>query len=110
MLKIKAVDLAKYLVHSCLKARYSWVCQWKGKFRIKFRKAHGEDCAEQCKFTKLLNLLQKFCADDIYNANKTGLFYRAKPDCSLSYKHATVSGWKKSKQAESIKEHEIVKP
>jgi hypothetical protein len=38
----------------------------------------------------------KFCADDIYNASERGLFYRATPDGSLSYKHATLSA---SKQA-----------
>jgi hypothetical protein len=37
-------------------------------------------------------LLQKFCADDIYIADEARLFYRATPDGSLSYKHATLSG------------------
>jgi hypothetical protein len=52
--------------------------------------------SEQWKSTKLQKLLQKFCADDIYNANETGLFYCATPDSSLSYKHATLSGTKKA--------------
>jgi hypothetical protein len=41
-------------------------------------------------------LLQKFCADDIYNADETSLFYHAMLDGSLSYKHATLSGSKKA--------------
>jgi membrane protein involved in colicin uptake len=40
--------------------------------------------AEQWKSTKLPDLLQKCSAGDIYNADETGLFYRAKPDGSLS--------------------------
>jgi hypothetical protein len=65
--------------------------QWKYRFGIKFKKAHGEKGsadavnAEQWKSTKLPKLLQKFCADE------TGLFYRATPHGSLSYKHATLS-------------------
>jgi hypothetical protein len=41
-------------------------------------------------------LLQKFCAGDIYNALETGLTYHTTPDDSLSYKHATPSGSKKT--------------
>jgi hypothetical protein len=41
-------------------------------------------------------VLKKFCADDIYSADEAGLFYRATPDGSLSYKHATLSGSKKA--------------
>jgi hypothetical protein len=46
--------------------------------------------------TKLPNLLQQFCADDICNANETGSFYHMMLDSSLSYKHANLSGSKKA--------------
>jgi hypothetical protein len=75
---------------------------WKCRFGIDFKKAHGEKgsadalSAEQWKSTKLPNLLQKFCADDMYNADETGLFYHATPAGSLSYKHATLSGSEKA--------------
>jgi hypothetical protein len=70
-------------------------------------KAHGEeDCAdavsaEQWKSTKLPNLLQKFCADGIYNANETGLFYPALMGSSLSYNHA-LFGSKKAMDRVSV--------
>jgi hypothetical protein len=51
---------------------------------------------EKWESTKLPNLLQKFCPDDIYNADETGLFYHTMPDSSLSYKHTTLSGSKKA--------------
>jgi hypothetical protein len=75
--------------------------RWKCTFGIKFKKAYGEDSAdavsaEQWKFTKLPDFLQKFCADDICNADKTSLFYRAPPDGSLSYIHATLAASKKA--------------
>jgi hypothetical protein len=52
--------------------------------------------SEQWKSTKLPNLLQKLCVDDIYNANETGLFYRATLGGFLSYKHADLSGSNKA--------------
>jgi hypothetical protein len=48
--------------------------------------------AEQWKSTKLTNLLQKFCADDIHIADETGLFFGATLDGFLSYKHVSLSG------------------
>jgi hypothetical protein len=45
---------------------------------------------------KTAKLALEFFADDIYTVDETGLFYHAMPDCSLSYKHATVSGSKKA--------------
>ena len=48
--------------------------------------------AEEWKSTKIPILLQNFCADDINNADETGLCYRATPDGSLCYKHDTLSG------------------
>jgi hypothetical protein len=41
-------------------------------------------------------LLQKFYADDIYNANETDLFYCAMPDGSISYRQTILSGSKKA--------------
>jgi hypothetical protein len=67
------------------------------RFGIDFKNAHSEDSvdavrAEEWKSTKLPNLLQRFCADDIYNANEISLSYCATPGGSLSYKQATLSG------------------
>ncbi|KII66804.1 hypothetical protein RF11_15273 [Thelohanellus kitauei] len=39
---------------------------------------------------------KNFSADDIYNADETGLYYRARPDGSLCYKHIALSGYKKA--------------
>jgi hypothetical protein len=45
---------------------------------------------------KVPELLQKFCADNIYSADDTGLFYLAMPDGSLCYKHVKLLGSKKA--------------
>jgi hypothetical protein len=49
------------------------------------------ESAEQWKSTKLPNLLQEFCTDNICNDDETSLFCHVKPDGSLSYRHATLS-------------------
>jgi hypothetical protein len=46
------------------------------------------------KSKKVPELLQKFCADDVYSADETGLFYRATPDGSICYKHVQLLGSK----------------
>jgi hypothetical protein len=93
MLKSKSQELARKLDHNHFKARDGWLSQWECRFGIKFKKAHSEkDSAEQCKSKKLPNLLQKFCANDIYNLDLMHLFYRAMLDGFIRYKHATLSG------------------
>ncbi|XP_051784514.1 tigger transposable element-derived protein 6-like [Erpetoichthys calabaricus] len=101
ILKAKAEDLAKKLGHDEFKATDGWLSRWKSRHEIKFKKAHGEkgsadaDGVEKWKSSKLPELLKQFCADDIYNADETGLYYRATPDGSLCYKHETLVGSKK---------------
>jgi hypothetical protein len=69
---------------------------------MKFKKAQGEEgradamSAEQWKCTRLPKFALKICVDDIYSADETGLFYRATPKGSLSYRHATLSGSKEA--------------
>lgn len=102
MLKCKAEELAKKLGHDDFKATDGWLSRWKSRHDIKFKKVHGEKesadsaGAEEWQSTKLPQLLEKFHADDIYNADETGLYCRATPDGSLCYKHVALSGSKKA--------------
>jgi hypothetical protein len=102
MLKRKPEELAKMLGQNDFKIIDAWLSRWKSRFGINFKKAHGEQdiantvSTEQWNSTKVPNLLQKFCADGIYNAGETGLFYLSTPDGSQSYKDATLSGSKKA--------------
>jgi hypothetical protein len=87
--------------------------RWKCRLGIKFKKARGgviDDAvsAEQWKSTKLPNLLQKFCTDDIFSADETGLFYRATPDGSLTYEHETLSGCKKAMDRVTVLYEELI--
>jgi hypothetical protein len=97
-LKNKLEELAKKLCHHDFKATDGWLTRWKCRFGIKFKKAYGEKDAVSAvkqKSTKVPDLHQKFCTD-FYNANETGLFYHAMPNCSLNYKHTILHGSKKA--------------
>jgi hypothetical protein len=96
VMKRKSEELAKNLGHNNFRTTDGWLSQCKCRFGIKFKKDSADAVdAEQWKSTKLPNLLQKFCADDIYSADETGLLYHAMPN-SLSYRHATLSDSKKA--------------
>ncbi|CAK9828167.1 Tigger transposable element-derived protein 4 [Anthophora retusa] len=102
MLKNKAEDLAKKLGHYDFKATDGWLSRWKCRNNIKLKKEHGEENsvdivnAVEWQSYRLPVLLQAFRADDIYNVDETGLFYRATPDGSLCYDHVTLSDSKKA--------------
>lgn len=108
ILKTKSEELAKKLGHINFKATDGWLSRWKTRHAIKFKKAHGEKdsadttSAEGWKNTKLPELLHKFSPDDIYNADETGLLYRATPDGSLVYKSVNLSGSKKAMDRFSV--------
>jgi hypothetical protein len=80
MLKNKSEQAAKNLAHHDFKATDGWFSRWKCRIWIKFKKTHSQKnsadavSGEQLKSTKLPNLLQKFCKDDIYSAEETGTF------------------------------------
>ena len=65
-----------------------WLSRWKNRARIRFKRAHGEkssanfEAAEEWLSTKMPELLERFNPDSVYNADETGLFYRAAPDSS----------------------------
>jgi hypothetical protein len=102
MLKKKSEELAKKLGRDDFKATDGWLSRWKCRHDIKFKKAHGEKYsadvvgAEEWISKNVPELLQKFCAGDIYSADETGLFYRATPDASLCYKHVQLLSSKKA--------------
>ena len=88
ILKSKSEELAKKLGHNDFTATEGYHDRKLG-ITLHLRKHHGEKDgadkvgAEEWKSTKIPILLQNFCADDIYNADETGLYYRVTPDGSL---------------------------
>lgn len=47
---------------------------------------------------RLGRILDQYSADDIYNADETGVFYQILPDKTLEFKKVDCHGGKKSKE------------
>ena len=90
MLMEKSKDFAKRL-GSDFTPSTGWLARWKKRMGIKFKRAHGEKnsadvaAAENWLANRLPELLEEFPETDIFNADETGLFYRATPDGSLCF-------------------------
>lgn len=55
-----------------------------------------ESASNGWKVDRLKIVLNDFSPDNIFNANETGLYYRATPDGSLCFKNDVLSGSKKA--------------
>ena len=102
ILEMKAEEFAHKLGRPDFVAMDGWLSRWKARHRIKFKRAHGEkssadaEAAEEWMSTILPQLLNEYDPEDIYNANETGLYYRATLDGSLCYAYEQLSGSKKA--------------
>ena len=102
LLKAKAEDLAKSLGKTDFVASDGWLSRWKARHGILHKRMHGEkqdannEAANDWVSSVLPELLSKYGPDDIYNADETGLYYRATPDGTLAFKGEAVSGSKKA--------------
>ena len=101
ILKAKAEEFAEKLGQPDFLATEGWLSRWKGRCQIRCKQAHGEKAsadfggAEVWKSTKIHELLSEYNPCDIYNADETGLYYRATPDNSLCYTYEQLSGSKR---------------
>lgn len=101
-------EKAKELKIDDCQASSGWLSRWKVRNSIQFKRQHGEQkdadvaAADQWTTTVLPELLKKYDARDIYNADETGLYYRALPDGTLATKSDKASGSKKAKDRLSV--------
>lgn len=80
-----------------------WLSRWKVRNNISYKRTHGEskdaDTTSAAHFVEnvLPTYLREYSPEDIYNADETGLYYRALPDGTFASKSEKVQGSKKSK-------------
>ena len=104
ILEEKANQLAEQLGNPDFKATNGWICRWKNRHGIKYKKQHGEKsdadttAADTWSTTVLPDLLETYAPRDIYNTDETGIYFRALPDGSLTFSNDKLSGTKKSKE------------
>ena len=98
----KFKELALKLGHGNFVPTDGWLTRWKKRNNIVFKRVHGEKAtadhqsASAFKNKQIPSLWESFNAENILNADETGLYYRATPASSLIYKHETVTGSKKT--------------
>jgi hypothetical protein len=69
-----------------------WLENFKARHSIKFRSEQGEAAAvdlevvENWQQTVLREALAKYAADDVFNVDETGLFWRVMPNKTLTFK------------------------
>ena len=104
ILKAKAEELSHELnATESWTCSNGWICRWKIRHNIKYRAISGENAAvnkevcEDWKQTKLMPILKQYKADDIFNADETGLYWSLLPDKTHAVAGETCTGGKKSK-------------
>jgi len=84
--------LAEILKIGDFKASTHWLENFKNRHGIKFRTEQGEAAAvdlekvEDWRQKVLNDALTKYSADDVFNADETGLFWRLMPNKTLAFK------------------------
>lgn len=107
LLAEKAMMIAQRLGHTEFKASNGWLHRWKVRNNIKQRKICGEsgdvrsDTVESWK-EKLPQLVGNYKAQDIWNMDETGCFWRALPDKGMAEMKKQCKGGKQSKHRVTI--------
>lgn len=103
MIKEKATVFAERLSLNDFKASNGWLDRFKRRHNITFQAACGEsksvsdETVEEWK-SRLPSLCEGYSAEDIFNMDETGVFFRALPDKTLAIKGADCHGGKRSKE------------
>jgi DDE superfamily endonuclease/Tc5 transposase DNA-binding domain/CENP-B N-terminal DNA-binding domain len=103
LLMEKADQLAHGLGLMDFKATSGWLERWKTRNAIHFKRQHGEKQdaddfgAERWVVEVLPGILKDYSPRDIFNADETGLYWRALPDGTLSFNGSEAPGAKTAK-------------
>ena len=103
LVKSKAKEIAESLGITSFKASEGWLHKFRIRHNIAFKCISGESASVSeetvLEFSnKLPSLIRGYSPENIYNADETGLFFRALPDKTLALKREKCSGGKLSKE------------
>lgn len=108
LMRQKADELAKKMGKEDFVATDGWFHRWKKRENIVFKKTHGEQkdadfkSAEQWIENEWPKIVAEFTPNNIFNADETGLYYRALPDHTYMLKNDNAKGCKVSKERITI--------
>ena len=104
LIKEKALKLAELMHIPNFMVSNGWLDNLKKRHRITFKTVQGEagavDSQSLLEWQQqvLQPLLGQFSADDVFNLDETGLFWRLLPNKTMSFRGERCTGGKKSKQ------------
>lgn len=103
IIRTKAKEIAESLGYENFGASAGWLEKFRRRHNISFKAISGEaasvDPADVASFVeKVPHLIRNFEARDIYNADETGLFFRALPDKTFALKGEKCVGGKMAKE------------
>ena len=103
LVKEKAKEIAQKFGYQKFSASDGWLQKWRKRNNVSFKCISGEaaDVNQETVdafIEKLPSLLLGYQCEDVYNADESGLFFRALPDKTLALKSEKCSGGKLSKE------------
>lgn len=107
ILKSKAIEIAEKLHYENFNASDGWLQRFRQRHSITFKCISGEAASvnqdDVREFVeKLPSILLEYSPENIYNADETGLFYKALPDKTLALKTEKCIGGKMAKDRLTI--------
>jgi hypothetical protein len=103
ILKVQAEIFAKQLWHKNFACNNGWLDRFKNRHNIVYAKLSGEALSVDSKTASewvksaWVECQQGYSEEDIYNADKTGVFYNMTPDSTFKFKGEKCVGGKMSK-------------
>ena len=106
-MKRQAEKFATMLGHTDFKASDGWLSKFKHRHNIGFKTVVGEagfvsEIIVQDWNRRLIGIIDGFSIDDIYNADESGLLYKAQATKTMQYKNMPANSVKKNKERLSI--------
>ncbi|CAF1455089.1 unnamed protein product [Adineta ricciae] len=104
----KAKQLAITLEHQELKPSHGWLERLKSRHSIKFIKVSGEQASADQAGAKnwidnvLLGVIEGYDLNDVFNADETGLYYKAAPSGTLAVSGTHPTGGKTPKDRMTV--------
>lgn len=96
MVQKKALEVARKIKYDSFKASRGWLDCFKQRHNIVFKSICGKLASTNVTDvnewkSKIIKIVTGYNSQDIFNADKTGLFYQVLPDKSWFYKEQTCS-------------------